>query len=68
MKRHYAFSGICDRYLRIVAKRQQRGLSRKRLVKVLGFDENTLARWERGETRPYGRRLSILEQFLTSEV
>jgi transcriptional regulator with XRE-family HTH domain len=39
---------------RLKAHRKIRGLSRKRLARILGVDEGTLWRWERGERRPQG--------------
>jgi transcriptional regulator with XRE-family HTH domain len=39
---------------RIKAYRKIRGLSRKKLARILGVDEGTLWRWETGQCRPQG--------------
>ncbi len=51
---------------RLLAARRSLGLSRKRLAKRFGVDESTLAGWEKGPAQPAGRRLHIVERFLTS--
>ena len=50
---------------RITARRRTMGLSIKRLAKVLGFDEGTLAHYETGLWNPNGKRLVRIERFLT---
>ncbi len=42
------------------------GLSQERAAARLGVDSGTLARWERGERRPVGRFLEMVERFLES--
>jgi len=49
---------------RIVAARRSRGLSRKRLAKLLGVDEGTLKRWEEDRCAPGWDHLAGLESFL----
>jgi site-specific DNA recombinase len=44
--------------------RQERGLSRKQMAAMLGVDQCTLAKWERGERKPRGKRLHIVQSFL----
>jgi transcriptional regulator with XRE-family HTH domain len=43
--------------LRIAAKRRRLGLSQKALAALLGIDEGTIRRWERGEIRKLERRV-----------
>jgi transcriptional regulator with XRE-family HTH domain len=43
--------------LRIAAKRRRLGLSQKALAALLGIDEGTIRRWERGEIRKRERRI-----------
>ena len=43
--------------------RQAAGLSRKRLAQVARIDESTLAKWERGESRPTELTLQRLRHF-----
>lgn len=50
----------------LLAKRRHVGLSRKRMAKTLAIDEGTLARWEKGASRPTGKRVHMVEEFLTS--
>jgi transcriptional regulator with XRE-family HTH domain len=48
---------------RLIGYRKTRGLSRKKLARMLGVDECTLWRWERGDRRPQGdhaRRVRVL--------
>mgnify|MGYP002068606856 CR=1 FL=1 len=37
---------------RIAAERRRAGVSRKRLARIVGVDEATVARWERGRSVP----------------
>jgi transcriptional regulator with XRE-family HTH domain len=39
---------------RLIGYRKIRGLSRKKLARILGVDEGTLRRWETGQRRPHG--------------
>ena len=43
--------------LRIASKRRRLGLSQKALAALLGIDEATVRRWERGEIRKLERRV-----------
>jgi transcriptional regulator with XRE-family HTH domain len=52
---------------RLVAKRRQLGLSRKRIAARLDVDEGTLKRWERGIARPTGKRIEPVKEFLASD-
>ncbi len=49
---------------KLKARRQSIGLSRKRLAKLLGVDESSLANWETGRRRPNKKSLKIIEGFL----
>jgi transcriptional regulator with XRE-family HTH domain len=49
---------------KLKALRQSMGLSRKRLAKLLGVDESSLANWETGRTRPNKKSREIIEGFL----
>ena len=49
---------------RLVIKRRTLGLTRKAAAQLLGVDEGTLARWERGEWKPTGRRQALVSRFL----
>ena len=51
---------------RLVLARRLRGLSRRKLAKVLGVDESTLARWERETRRPSREQRDLIEAFLDS--
>jgi transcriptional regulator with XRE-family HTH domain len=47
----------------LIGYRKIRGLSRKKLARILGVDEGTLLRWETGQRRPqgeYARRVRAL--------
>ena len=50
----------------IAARRRQLGLSRKRLAKKLGMDEMTLAHIEEGASKPKGRHLTALTEFVST--
>ena len=45
---------------RIAAGRRRCGLSRKRLARLIGADEATVARWESGLAKPNGERFRQL--------
>lgn len=49
----------------IVARRRLLGLSRKHLAKKLGLDEATIARFEKGTSKPTGKRAEIIKTFLS---
>ena len=49
---------------RIRAKRLERGLSQKTLAGLLRVDRTSVGNWERGNTRPKGLHLWMLEQLL----
>ena len=49
---------------RLALARRLRGLSRRKFAKVLGVDEGTLARWERGVRRPSEKHQQIIKDFL----
>lgn len=51
---------------RIAAKRRELGLTQAKLAALLGWDEATLFRYERGRWMPKGKRLQQLEKFLES--
>ncbi len=51
---------------RLLACRRYLGLSRARLAQRLSVDEETLASWEKAETRLTGKRRQLVEHFLTS--
>ena len=46
---------------KLVAFRRSRGISQKVFAKLLGVDQSTLARWERGRSRPTRRSLELIE-------
>jgi transcriptional regulator with XRE-family HTH domain len=52
--------------LQIASKRRRLGLSQRALAKLLGIDEGTLRKWERGESqrRPSGRVRALLHRWL----
>src|SRR5262249_50940858 len=54
--------------LRIASKRRSRGLSQKRLAELLGIDEATLRKWERGRIflRVDERVRRILQRWVNS--
>ncbi len=48
---------------RLIGYRKTRGLSRKKLARILGVDEGTLWLWENGQRQPHGeyaRRVRVL--------
>jgi transcriptional regulator with XRE-family HTH domain len=50
---------------RLTAERLRRGLTLAQAAEVIGVDPATLARWERGETRPVGKlALAAITRFL----
>ena len=49
---------------RLRAKRRALGLPRKRLAALIGIDDGTIQRYERGVWRPGPRNREILEHFL----
>ena len=51
---------------RLRNSRRSLGLSQERLAGVLGVDESTVARWERGSRRPGAVLLERLEAILTA--
>jgi DNA-binding transcriptional regulator YiaG len=53
---------------KLKARRQSIGLSRKRLAKLLGVDESSLANWETGRRRPNKTSRKIIEGFLKGEI
>jgi len=50
---------------RIAAQRRKLGLSIERASELVGVDESTFARWERGERHP-GKLEKVLERFLAA--
>lgn len=48
---------------RLVCYRQSKGWSQKKFAEVLGVDQSTLARWERGERKPRQHLTMIDEVF-----
>jgi transcriptional regulator with XRE-family HTH domain len=46
------------------AERRRRGLGVKSAAPLIGVDEGTWLRWERGEWKPSGRTLAKIDQFL----
>ena len=50
---------------RIVIARRRRGIARKRLARLLGADEATVARWERDLSAPSEEYLGRLESILS---
>lgn len=49
----------------IVAYRRRQGLSRKHMAIMLGVDEGTMSRWERGSSAPRRWRLKALRKVLS---
>ncbi len=49
---------------RLKAERRRRGLSIERAAALIGVDEGTFGRWERGQWKPQPRSLSALDSFL----
>jgi transcriptional regulator with XRE-family HTH domain len=49
---------------RIVARRRDLGMSRRRLARRLGVDEATLRRWESDMAHPRGWRLAHIDAFV----
>ena len=49
---------------RLQAKYRELGIPRKRAAILLGIDEGTLLRYERGEWQPGKRNIEIIERFL----
>ena len=50
---------------RLLRFRRYRGLTRREMAqRRLSVDEGTLARWEKGEVRPTGKRLQRVKDFL----
>lgn len=49
---------------RLKAERRRRGLSIERAAEVVGVDEGTFGRWERGEWKPQTRSMPVIEEFL----
>jgi transcriptional regulator with XRE-family HTH domain len=49
---------------RIVSHRTALGVTQKDFARQLGVDPSTLARWERGERKPYGKQLVAIEVLL----
>ena len=52
---------------RLVWFRQSKGWTQKAFAKVLGVDQTTLARWERGERAPVGRYQALVASTLAQE-
>jgi DNA-binding transcriptional regulator YiaG len=50
----------------LIWKRQGLGLPRKQAAKLIGVDEGSLARWERGTRQPTGIRLDMVNRFLNA--
>ena len=48
---------------RLVRQRTTLGLTQKQAAAVIGVDQGTLARWERGEREPLGKWLERVEKF-----
>jgi len=46
---------------RMVLYRRLHGFNQERMAKQLGVDQTTIGRWERDETKPIGKLLSIVE-------
>ena len=53
---------------RLRMRRQALGLSCKAAAKVIGIDEGTLSRWERGIWNPTGDRRAMVVRFLSSDI
>jgi hypothetical protein len=49
---------------RLKAERRRRGLSIEGAAALIGVDEGTLGRWERGIWRPQARSFSLIDGFL----
>jgi transcriptional regulator with XRE-family HTH domain len=49
---------------RLKAERRRRGLSIDRAAAVVGVDEGTFGRWERGEWKPQSQSMSTISAFL----
>ena len=48
----------------LMAERRRRGLAIDKAAALIGIDEGTLRRWERGEWKPTERTKPILDGFL----
>ena len=49
---------------KLKAERRRRGLSIERAAELIGVDEGTFGRWERGEWKPQARSCPIVTLFL----
>ena len=49
----------------LVAWRTECGISRLAAAKLIGVDEGTLARWERGERAPKARHINLIDCVVT---
>ncbi len=55
-------TGTTSSGVAIVQFRRSRGISQKELAWLLGVDPTTLARWEKGQSRPAGLLLSRIQR------
>ena len=62
----YAPSAMLTPCEGLAETRKTLGLTRRQLAKRLGVDEDTLASWEAGRSRPRKKSLKIIETFLFS--
>jgi transcriptional regulator with XRE-family HTH domain len=46
----------------LLAERRRRGLEIRKAAALVGVDEGTWRRWERGEWKPTGRTLPVLDR------
>ena len=51
---------------KLLAYRKLHGITQKELAKKLGVDPTTLARWERGKSRPMVNSLKAIKQLFKS--
>lgn len=51
---------------RLASKRRHLGLPLKKAALLVGVDEGTFMRWERGEREPCGRSAPAIDRFLTA--
>jgi len=52
---------------KLKAERRRRGLSIDRAAEVMGVDEGTFGRWERGEWKPQSQSMRAISNFLGLE-
>ena len=69
----YAFLGYCPWHPintlpeKLKVWRESLGLTRKQLSLKIGIERNTVARWERGISRPWSRLLKKLTAYFSKE-